>query len=127
MLIQRTRDEQAEYRFYISNAPEDSDLAELAGVALARHRIESLFEEAKGQVGMADYEVRSWQGWHRHMVLVMLAHTWLKLLQHKEREKKAFASMVELQFGRIAPFVEYCLASTDTVAIFTPTDLLVAT
>jgi len=97
VLIQRTLDNEPEYNFYLSNAPQDTTLITLATVAVSRHPIEELFEEAKGEVGMADYEVRHWHGWYRHMTLVMLAHTWLKLLQHQQREKKPSASLVELQ------------------------------
>jgi len=99
LLIQRTLGEEPNYTFWLSNAPVDTPLATLAAVALARHPLEHLLEEAKGQVGMADYEVRHWHGWHRHMTLVMLAHTWLKLLQHDQREKKRAAHLVELQPG----------------------------
>jgi len=86
LLIRRT--EGNTHHFYLSNAPHDTPLTHLVGVALARHSIEDLFGEAKGEVGMADYEVRHWHGWHRHMTLVLLAHTWLKLIQHQQREKK---------------------------------------
>jgi SRSO17 transposase len=99
LLIQRTLGETPSYTFWLSNAPVDTPLAELAAVALARHPIEHLLEEAKGEVGMADYEVRHWHGWYRHMTLVMLTHTWLKLLQRDQREKKCAAHLVELQPG----------------------------
>ena len=36
--------------------------------------MEEFFEDAKGQLGMADYEARSWTSWHHHMSLVALAH-----------------------------------------------------
>jgi SRSO17 transposase len=39
-----------------------------------RWRIETAIEEAKGLVGLADYEVRRWDGWHRHITLSLLAH-----------------------------------------------------
>lgn len=97
LLVQRTLDNQPEYTFYLSNAPFDTSLVTLATVAVSRHPIEELFEEAKGEVGMADYEVRHWHGWYRHMTLVMLAHTWLKILQHQQREKKPSTRLVELQ------------------------------
>ena len=97
LLIQRTLDSEPVYTFYLSNAPEEAPLVTLATVAVSRHPIEELLEEAKGEVGMADYEVRHWHGWYRHMTLVMLAHTWLKLLQHQQREKKSAARLVELQ------------------------------
>jgi SRSO17 transposase len=99
LLIQRTLDHEPVYTFYLSNAPEETTLVALATVAVSRHPIEELLEEAKGEVGMADYEVRHWHGWYRHMTLVMLAHTWLKLLQHQQREKKSAARLVELQSG----------------------------
>jgi SRSO17 transposase len=34
--------------------------------SLSRHSIEDLLAEAKGEVGMADYEVGHWHDWHRH-------------------------------------------------------------
>jgi SRSO17 transposase len=46
-------------------------LAETAG---ARWSIEGGFESAKQEAGLADYEVRSWTGWHRHITLSLLAH-----------------------------------------------------
>lgn len=86
-------------RFYLSNASLETPLTDLVAVALSRHSIEDLLGEAKGEVGMADYEVRHWHGWHRHMTLVMLTHTWLKLMQHRQREKKPFARRVRCQSG----------------------------
>ena len=88
MVLQRTCDDPVEYHYHLSNAPADTPLVELVTVALANHPIEQLLEEAKGEVGLADYEVRHWHGWYRHVTLVLLAHTWLKLIQHHEREKK---------------------------------------
>jgi len=97
LLIQRSLSDSPQYKFYLSNAPSDTEIVDLVAVALSRHPIEELFEEAKSEVGMADYEVRHWHSWHRHMTLVMLAHTWLKLIQHQQREKKSIARLVELE------------------------------
>jgi SRSO17 transposase len=88
-LLQRTGEDPVEYQYHLSNAPADTPLADLVTVALAHHSIEQLLAEAKGEVGLADYEVRHWHGWYRHVTLVLLAHTWLQLIQHREREKKA--------------------------------------
>jgi SRSO17 transposase len=46
-----------------------------------RWRIESCFEEAKGETGLDEYEVRSWTGWHRHITLSMLAHAYLTIVR----------------------------------------------
>ena len=51
----------------------------LALVACSRHRVEDFFEDAKGHLGMAQYETRSWIGWHHHMTLVALAHLFVTL------------------------------------------------
>jgi CRISPR-associated protein Cas1 len=42
--------------------------------------VEQCFEEAKGEVGLDEYEVRSWQGWYRHVTLSMLALAFLAAL-----------------------------------------------
>lgn len=81
-------DNPPDYDFFVSNAPIETPLAELVAVASLRHEIEQVFEEAKGQLGLADYEVRTWHGWHRHMTLCFLAHTWLITFSHAERQKK---------------------------------------
>ena len=45
-----------------------------------RWAIEECFEEAKGQVGLDQYEVRRWDGWYRHITLAMLAHAYLSVM-----------------------------------------------
>jgi SRSO17 transposase len=53
--------------------------AQVARVHAARHGMEELLGEGKGEVGMAHYEVRSWVGWHHHMTLTLLALWFLQL------------------------------------------------
>ncbi len=74
LLIRRSPAKPDELAFYLTHAPEETTLAELVRVAGTRWTIESCFEAAKGEVGLDDYEVRSWVGWHRHITLAMLAH-----------------------------------------------------
>ena len=52
---------------------------ELVRVAGTRWAIEQYFEEAKGEVGLDQYEVLRWDGWYRHITLAMLAHAYLAL------------------------------------------------
>ncbi len=63
--------------------PVGTTLEELARVAGTRWAIEECFEEAKGQVGLDQYEVRRWDGWHRHITLAMLAHAYLAVIRHR--------------------------------------------
>ena len=62
-----------------------SDLVRVAGTAWT---IEASFEAAKGEVGLDQYEVRSWTGWHRHITLAMLAHAYLAVLRCTPGGKK---------------------------------------
>jgi SRSO17 transposase len=83
LLIRRSIAQPEELTFYLTYAPQSTTLAALARVAGTRWTIESLFEAAKGEVGLDDYEVRSWTGWHRHITLAMLAHATLTVLRKR--------------------------------------------
>jgi SRSO17 transposase len=61
--------------YLLSNAWTDTPLAEFARVFKAEHRIEECLQRAKGEAGLADYQVRTWEGWHHHQTLALLA-TW---------------------------------------------------
>jgi SRSO17 transposase len=80
LLLRRNLDG-SEPRYYLSNAPPDTPLQTLAQVAAARWTIETEFETAKGEVGLDEYEVRSWAGWHHHLTLALLANAFLLTVQ----------------------------------------------
>ena len=61
------------YDYYFSNAPWTTTAEEFARVILASHRVEDCFRQAKGECGLAEYEVQGWPGWHHHMALSLLA------------------------------------------------------
>ncbi len=63
----------SETRYYLSNAPEDTPLETLAYVGGSRWRIETEFETEKSDVGLDEYETRTWAGWHHHIALCLLA------------------------------------------------------
>lgn len=77
LLVRRSISEPSEVAYYLVGAPVGTTLAEAASVAGARWRIEQVLEEGKGEVGLDEYEVRSWTSWHRHITLSMLAHACL--------------------------------------------------
>ncbi len=81
LMFQREIDHPHILRCWVSNAEEAVSLETLAEVASQRVRIEQFFEEAKGEVGMADYEARAWTSWHHHMSLVALAHLFVTTLR----------------------------------------------
>ena len=71
----------SEPRYYLSNAPEDTALETLAYVGGSRWRIETEFETEKGDVGLDEYETRSWAGWHHHIAMCLLGGAFLLGLQ----------------------------------------------
>lgn len=74
-VIVRSRDEvgAVKHDYYLSNAAADTPRSELARVAKAEHRIEECLQRGKSEAGLADYEVRSWGGWHHHQALSLIA------------------------------------------------------
>ena len=66
---------------YLSNAPEDTPMETLAYVGGSRWRIETEFETEKRDVGLDEYETRTWAGWHHHVALCLLGGAFLLSLQ----------------------------------------------
>jgi SRSO17 transposase len=78
--------------YCLSDAPCDTPLQDFARVLNAEHRIEECLRRAKGETGLAQYQVRTWQGWHHHQTLALVA-TWY-LTQEKRRGEKIVAMSV---------------------------------
>lgn len=76
-----------EIKYYLSNAPAETELSTLIRVSGMRWPIEICFEDGKQLLGMGSYEVRSWVGWHHHMTLCLLAHHFLVRLQQEFKKK----------------------------------------
>ena len=88
LVIFRERQERKAIKhvYCLSNAPFDTPLREFARVLSAEHRIEECLRRAKGEAGLAHYQVRTWTGWHHHQALALIA-TWF-LTQEKRRVEK---------------------------------------
>ena len=82
LLARRSIANPGELAYYVCFGPAETALEELVRVAGTRWAIEECFEEAKGQVGLDQYEVRKWDGWYRHITLAMLAHAYLAVVRH---------------------------------------------
>jgi hypothetical protein len=94
--------------YLLSNAPLTTPLAEYARVFKAEHRVEECLQRAKGEAGLADYEVRTWRGWHHHQALALVA-TWF-LTMETRRGKKMDAgvdgsAVAEADRGGVGPTV----------------------
>lgn len=69
-------------------APTEVTLQHLATVAATRYTVEQCLEEAKGETGLDQYEVRHWPSWYRHITLSMLAHAWLAAIRSQAEAQK---------------------------------------
>ena len=87
LLARRSIAKPGELAYYVCFGPAETALEELARVAGTRWAIEECFEEAKGQVGLDQYEVRRWDGWYRHITLAMLAHAYLMVIKRQAMEQ----------------------------------------
>jgi len=88
LLVRRSLEPVPEVKYYVSNAAAPTPLGVLAGVACTRHEVEDYFEDAKSYLGMAQYETRSWVGWHHHMSLVAMAHLFITLTRRDLGKKR---------------------------------------
>ena len=81
LLVRRSIAEPDKLTYYLTFAPEDTPVSTLVSVAGTRWTIESCFEAAKSEVGLDQYEVRTWTAWHRHVTLAMLALAFLTVVR----------------------------------------------
>ena len=81
LLVRRSIAEPDKLTYYLTFAPEDTPISTLVSVAGTRWTIEPCFEAAKSEVGLDQYEVRTWTAWHRHVTLAMLALAFLTVVR----------------------------------------------
>lgn len=83
---ERQEDGTIKHDYSLSNGPWETPLSEFGRVAKAEHRVEECLQRAKSEAGLADYQVRTWIGWHHHQTLSLIA-AWF-LTQEKRRGEK---------------------------------------
>lgn len=83
LLIRRNRSDPTELAYFRAFGPETTALDDLVRVAGMRWAIEESFEDAKGSVGLDQYEVRKWNAWYRHITLALLAHAYLEVTRRE--------------------------------------------
>src|SRR5262245_48928484 len=83
---ERQADGTWKHDYLLSNAVLDLSLVEFARVFKAAHRVEECLQRAKGEAGLADYEVRTWRGWYHHQALTLVA-TWFLTVETRRGKK----------------------------------------
>lgn len=80
VLFRRNIEDLSDIAYYLVFSPQKTSLEEIVHVAGSRWTIESCFETAKSEVGLDQYEVRTWQGWYHHITLALFAQAFLSVL-----------------------------------------------
>ncbi len=105
LVVTREKEDPKEIKYSLSNAPLSTSLSRLAYMQRQRYWVERAFQEAKNEAGIDEYQTRSWQAWHHHMALVMMAL--LFLLRERQLQKEALpllsARDVKILLAQVLP------------------------
>jgi SRSO17 transposase len=91
LLARRSVCKPDELAYYFVFGPDTATLEQVVQVAGTRWQIEQAFELAKGEVGLDEYEVRTWVGWYRHITLAMFALAYLTVVRQHARQAQQAA------------------------------------
>jgi SRSO17 transposase len=89
LMFRRSLTDETQVAYYVVHAPEHTSLEAMVLAAGKRWPVEECFESAKGEVGLGDYEVRTYTGWYRHMTLCLVAHAFLAAARVMAHEQEA--------------------------------------
>jgi len=93
------------YQYYLTSAwvseatREQPSLAEVARVITAGLCIEVSFKRGKSEAGMDEYQVRTWQGWHHHMALSLIAVWFLIGETHRGQQVTPALTLPQVRYG----------------------------
>jgi hypothetical protein len=117
-------DHDARYRYHYYLTPSDGcgvafqepSLGELARVIKAGACIEASFKRGKGEVGMDEYQVRTWHGWHHHMALTLIAVWFLIEETHRGQQWTPALTLPQVRYGLSVLLLEvFCTPGIDYV------------
>jgi SRSO17 transposase len=116
------QDARHRYQYYLTPtggseaALKEPSLGELAWVIKAGACIEASFKRGKGEVGMDEYQVRTWQGWHHHMVLSLMAVWFLIGETHRGQQVTPALTLPQVHYGLSVLLLEvFCTPGVDYI------------
>lgn len=83
LIFRRNISDRTKIRGYIAYGTNETKIEEFVKTAGVRWTIEMNFAEMKGETGLDQYEVRNYEGWHKHITLSCIAHALLTVLREK--------------------------------------------
>ncbi len=72
--------------------------SELLYMQMQRYRIERSLQDAESELGMAEYQVRTWTAWHHHISLTMLALLFMIGQRIRNKEHVPLLSCSDIKF-----------------------------
>lgn len=96
-LIIRRDENKNQTKYQLSNAPLETTLERIGQMSCSRYWIERAFEDAKGIAGLADYQVRTWTGWHHHVTMTLLAMLVILMLNIDMKKKAPFLTVQDVK------------------------------
>ena len=97
LIVRREVGSPGTVKYTLSNAPAQTSVIKLARMQAQRFWIERAFQDAKSHIGMAQYQARQWQSWHRHMALVMMAMLFMLEERLDQHEAHPLLSCYDIQ------------------------------
>jgi SRSO17 transposase len=109
LIIERRKKDNTHYelRYFFSNMPQDMPTLEMVRLFHERFWIEQGYQQLKEELGLDHHEGRSWTGWHRHVLLVIIAFGYLMLqrIQEKKRFQQTWwRQRIKTATGGLAPY-----------------------
>ena len=116
------QDDRYRYRYYLTPICvaevelAEPSLAELARVITAGLGIEASFKRGKGEAGMDEYQVRTWEGWHHHMALTLIAVWFLIGETHRGQQLTPALTLPQVRYGLSLLLLEvFCTPGIDYI------------
>src|SRR5262249_424045 len=116
------QDGQYRYHYYLTptcvahRELKEPSLGELARVIKAGTCIEACFQRGKGEAGMDEYQVRTWQGWHTHMVLSLIAVWFLVCETHRGQQWTPALTLPQVRYGlSLLLLAVFCTPGIDSI------------
>jgi hypothetical protein len=96
LIISQSVDGRKDTKFSFSNGKiTDYSPKEYAYFQAQRYWVERTFDDAKNELGMSDYQVQKWMGWHHHHSLVFMAGLFLLGKKIENHEDVPIMSMTD--------------------------------
>ena len=99
LIVRREVGSPTTIKYTLSNAPAETPVLRLAQMQGQRYWVERVFEDAKGECGLADYQALGWRAWHHHVTMVLLAMLFIaerRAAHHEEIDLLTSRDIVEI-------------------------------